>query len=176
MTTIAPPWGFRVLGALLAAGTVSGACKRPAPLTVPASDVSTSTSGTAAPTTGGPPTGAPPAGKPPTGEPLRPAPTGGRAEAAVPDFANRVWKVAKGSAGDPGTFYVFLADGSMLITSPHGKPSLGTWHYSGDVLTLVEEGLPHQATILHATLDTFAISGTGSGEPVVLTFVPGAAK
>ena len=68
------------------------------------------------------------------------------------------------------------ADGSLLITSPHGTPSLSTWHYSGDVLTMVEEGLPHQATILRSTLDTFAISVAGSGPPVLLTFVPGTAK
>jgi hypothetical protein len=97
-------------------------------------------------------------------------------EAAVPDFANRVWKVARGSQGDPGTFYVFLADGSLLISSPHGTPSLGSWHYSGEVLTMVEEGLPHQATVLRFTPDTFAISVAGSGQPVVLTFVPGAAR
>jgi hypothetical protein len=145
------PRRLRVLGSLLAAGVVSGACKRPAPFTVPASDVSPDT-GTAA------------AAKP------------GRAEAAVPDFANRVWKVAKGSEGDPGTLYVFLADGSLLITSPHGTPSLGTWHYSGEVLTMVEQGLPHQATVLRFTPDTFAISIAGSGQPVVLTFVPGTAR
>jgi len=149
--TIVPPLRFRVFGSLLAAGAVSSACKRPAPLTVPGSAVSTDT-GTAA------------------------GPKAGRAEAAVPEFANRVWKVAKGSEGDPGTFYVFLADGSLLITSPHGTPSLGSWHYSGEVLTMVEEGLPHQATVLRSTPDTFAVSVAGSGQPVLLTFVPGAAK
>lgn len=129
-------------------------CKRPSPLTVPASSA--------------------PAGSTAAG--TAPAAATGRAEAAVPVFANRVWKVAKGSQGDAGTFYVFLSDGSLLITSPHGTPSLSTWHYSGDVLTMVEEGLPHQATILRSTLDTFAISVAGSGPPVLLTFVPGTAK
>jgi hypothetical protein len=41
---------------------------------------------------------------------------------------------------------------------------------------MVEEGLPHQATVLRFTPDTFAISVAGSGQPVVLTFVPGAAR
>jgi hypothetical protein len=154
MATIVPSQRVRVLGAFLAAAMVSSACKRPAPLTVPASNAATGTGGTVA----------------------APSAKGGGPEGAVPDFANRVWKVAKGSEGDPGTFYVFLSDGSMLITSPHGTPSLGTWHYSGEVLTMVEEGLPHQATVLRSTPDTFAISVAGSGPPVVLTFVPGAAK
>jgi hypothetical protein len=151
---IAAPWRIRVLGALVAATTVTSACKRPSPLTVPAGSTP---AGPTAPSAG---SGAAP----------------GRAEAAVPVFANRVWKVAKGSRGDAGTFYVFLSDGSLLITSPHKTPSLGAWHYSGDVLTMVEEGLPHQATVLRSTLDTFAISVAGSGQPVLLTFVPGKAK
>jgi hypothetical protein len=149
--TIVPPQRFLLLGTLLAAAAGSSACKRPAPFTVPGSDVSADTGTT-------------------------PAPRSGPTEAAVPDFANRVWKVARGSQGDPGTFYVFLADGSLLISSPHGTPSLGSWHYSGEVLTMVEEGLPHQATVLRFTPDTFAISVAGSGQPVVLTFVPGAAR
>jgi hypothetical protein len=155
MATIVPPPRVRVLGAVLAAATVSGACKQPAPFTVPGSSVSPGTSGATQ---------------------AAPAPKGAAEQAPVPDFANRAWKVAKGSEGDPGTFYVFLSDGSLLVTSPHGKPSLGTWHYSGEVLTMVEEGLPHQATILRTTPDTFAISVAGSGKPVLLTFVPGTAK
>lgn len=155
MTTIAQTFGARLLVALLAAATVSSACKRPAPFTVPGSDVSANTSGTTE---------------------AAPAPKGGAEQAAVPEFANRIWKVAKGSEGDPGTFYVFLADGSLLVTSPHGKPSLGSWHYSGEVLTMVEQGLPRQATVLRSTPDTFALSIAGSGQPVLLTFVPGAAK
>jgi len=154
MATILPQHRVGILGSLLAAATVSSACKRPSPFTVPGSSVPASTSGTTA----------------------APAPRGGAEQAAEPEFVNRVWKVAKGSEGDPGTFYVFLSDGSLLVTSPHGKPSLGTWHYSGEVLTMVEEGLPHQATVLRSTPDTFAVSVAGSGQPVLLTFVPGAAK
>lgn len=134
----------------LAAGLVLAACSKPAPPTTPASDM---------------PSAVPAAG---SGE--------SAAHQPVPDFANRIWKVAKGSAGDPGTFYVFLSDGSMLITSPHGTPALGSWHYSGEVLTLVEEGLPHQATVLQATPDTLAIRIAGAGQPVAMTFVPGTGK
>jgi hypothetical protein len=149
MATFRLPQCFGARGALLAM-LVSSACNRPGPLTVPGSSLPGATSGTG------------------------PA-SAGRA-GAVPDFANRVWKVAKGSQGDPGTFYVFLSDGSMLITSPHGTPSLGSWHYSGEVLTIEEEGLPHQATVLRSTPDTFAIRIAGPGQPVLLTFVPGTAK
>jgi hypothetical protein len=143
----------RLLYTPLAVGLLLCACSRPAPPTTPASDM---------------PSAAPAAG---SGESAT-----GAAHQPVPDFANRIWKVAKGSAGDPGTFYVFLSDGSMLITSPHGTPALGSWHYSGEVLTLVEDGLPHQATVLQATLDTLAIRIAGPGQPVAMTFVPGTGK
>ena len=92
---------------------------------------------------------------------------------AVPDFANRIWKVAEGSGGDPGTYYVFLSDGSMLITSPHGTPAIGSWYLSGETLTLTEEGVPHPAVVLQETADTFGIRIAGPGAPVQITFVPG---
>ncbi|HET6577533.1 MAG TPA: hypothetical protein VFG66_04385 [Gemmatimonadales bacterium] len=91
---------------------------------------------------------------------------------STPAFANRVWKVARSSAGDPGTFYVFLSDGSLLITSPHGTPSLGSWRFAGDTLTLVEEGIAHPAAVLRLGADTLAIRIPGPGEPVEITFVP----
>jgi hypothetical protein len=141
-----------MLGFLLAVATLSVACNRPSRLTASAGGASSAAAGPEADS------------------------GGGHGEAAAPDFANRVWKVAKGSEGDPGTFYVFLSDGSMLVTSPHGTPALGAWHYSGEVLTLVEEGIPHQATILRTTPDTFSIRIAGPGRPVLLTFIPAATK
>ena len=143
----------RCLCSPLAVGLVLGACSRPAPPATPGGDIPS-----AAASVGAGASGAGPAHQP------------------VPDFANRIWKVAKGSEGDPGTFYVFLSDGTMLIASRHGTPALGTWHYSGEVLTLVEEGLPHHATVMQATPDTLAIRVAGSGEPVAMTFVPGTGK
>ena len=116
--------------------------------------------------------GTPSTPAPPTSKPGAVAP----ADTAVPEFANRVWKVAKGSAGDTGAFYVFLSDGSLLIASPHGTPSIGSWHYSGEVLTMVEEGLPHPATVLQATPDTLHVRIVSSGEPLEMTFVPGTRK
>src|SRR5436853_5427487 len=118
MAIILPSPRFRVLVSLLVAAALSSACKRAGQPAVPAGTL--------------------PAGAVPGGTAAPSATAGGRAEGGVPEFANRVWKVAKGSEGDPGTFYVFLSDGSMLISSPHGTPSLGSWHYSGDVLTMVE--------------------------------------
>ena len=111
------------------------------------------------------------ADKPPATDVRSAPPVAPARSASVPEFADKIWKVARSSAGDPGTYYVFLADGSMLITSPHGTPAVGRWRYAADVLTLVEEGLPHPATILRSTADSLEIRITSPGEPVRITFV-----
>lgn len=106
----------------------------------------------------------------------RPAPPAEAARAdSTPGFANRVWMVGEKSAGDPGAFYVFLSDGTLLITSRHGTPSLGRWRYAGDTLTLVEEGIAHPAAVLRQETEELAIRFSGPGEPFEITFVPGVA-
>lgn len=89
-----------------------------------------------------------------------------------PAFANRVWKVDASSAVERGTLYVFLGDGTLLITSAHGTPSLGRWETAGAGLALVEEGLRHPADVLALTVDTFTIRVRSPGQPVDITFVP----
>jgi hypothetical protein len=150
----------------LAAAILLAACSRPAPPAAPASNVPAAPAGgqTPRPTSGPTSTSASAAGS-----------LAASASPAVSAISDKIWKVVKSSAGDSGTYYVFLADGSMLITSAHGKPAIGRWRYSGEVLTLVEEGLPHPATLLQATPDTLAIRIAGPGQPVSITFVPATA-
>lgn len=40
-------------------------------------------------------------------------------------FVNTVWRVSDLSSVAPGTLYVFLSEGSLVITSPNTKPALG---------------------------------------------------
>jgi len=87
-----------------------------------------------------------------------------------PTFADHIWRVAHSTAGNTGDYYVFLSDGSLLIASGHGTPSLGAWRGTGDSLTVVEEGRPYPATVRALTPDTFAIRLTSPGAPVDLTF------
>jgi hypothetical protein len=138
-------------GALVAA-VVLAACSRPAPPAAPASDLAA----------------APPAGQTPS--------TARDTASSVPTIANKIWKVAQSSAGDSASYYVFLGDGTMLVTSKHGTPAIGSWHLSGEVLTMVEEGIPHSAIVLQATPDTLAIRIAGPGQPVQITFVPVTAR
>jgi hypothetical protein len=98
-----------------------------------------------------------------------------RAEAS-PDpasiFINRVWQVRGSSAVEVGTLYTFLSGGTLVIASPHGTPSLGSWRYSGDTLTLVEEGLSHPADVLTLTPDEFRIRVRSPGPPLDITLAP----
>jgi hypothetical protein len=94
----------------------------------------------------------------------------------VPAFANRIWRVARSTAGDPGAYYLFLGDGSMLIASAHGTPAVGRWRMAGDTLTLIEEGIAHPGSVRGLSADSFAIRLTSPGDPVDLTFVPGAER
>jgi hypothetical protein len=87
-------------------------------------------------------------------------------------FVNRVWQVGSSSSGEPGALYVFLSDGTLLITSAHGTPLLGTWKYEGGGLTMVEEGIPYKVDILKLSGDEFRIRSHNPGEPVEIGFVP----
>ena len=98
-----------------------------------------------------------------------------RAEAS-PDpasiFINRVWQVRASSAVEVGTLYTFLSGGTLVIASPHGTPSLGSWSYARDTLTLVEEGLSHPADVLTLAPGEFRIRVRSPGPPVDITLTP----
>lgn len=106
-----------------------------------------------------------------------PRPTADRASGAVvntvPAFANRVWKVSRSSGIEPGALYLFLSDGALLIASSHGTPLVGRWTYAKDTLTLVEEGIPHRATVQRLTGGEFTIRFQDRGAPLEITFAPG---
>lgn len=87
-------------------------------------------------------------------------------------FVNTVWSVSESSGVAPGTLYVFLSDGSLVITSSNSKPALGKWRYEGGVLTMIETGLPYQADIVTLTRDEFTIKSHSPGAPVTITFAP----
>jgi hypothetical protein len=89
-----------------------------------------------------------------------------------PGFINIVWKVSESPGVAPGTLYVFLSDGTLVVASPHGKPAVGTWRDAGGVLTMVEEGLPYQVDVLNVSHDEFRIRSHHPGKPAEITFVP----
>ena len=87
-------------------------------------------------------------------------------------FVDKVWRVRESSAVEPGTLYVFLSEGTLVIASPHGKPALGTWKSENGNLTMVEESIPYKIDILNLTRDELRIRSHNPGEPVEITMVP----
>jgi len=82
--------------------------------------------------------------------------SGDTADSAV-SFVNTVWRVSNSSSVAPGTLYVFLSEGTLVITSPNNKPALGWWKYEGGALTMVEEGISYKVDILKLGKDEFRI-------------------
>lgn len=87
-------------------------------------------------------------------------------------FVNKVWSVRTSTSVAPGTLYVFLADGTLLITSSTGTPGLGKWTHIGGVFTMIEEGIPYRVDILSLNRDELRIRSNNPGEPVEMTLVP----
>jgi hypothetical protein len=103
-----------------------------------------------------------------------PPPTATTAEAEEPaEFINRVWSVAERSDGsDPGSLYVFLSDGTLVIASPNATPSFGAWRAEGDGLVMVEEGIEYNVDILGIARDEFRIRSHNPGGTLDIRFVP----
>ncbi len=87
-------------------------------------------------------------------------------------FVNKVWRVQSSSSIEPGMLYVFLSDGTLVISSPHGTPSLGTWKPSGTGFTMIEEGRPYPVEVLKLSADEFRIMINNPGDAVEIAFVP----
>jgi hypothetical protein len=105
----------------------------------------------------------------------RPSPQANQpAAAASPvSFVNKVWRVASSSSGlETGVLYVFLSDGTLVISSPHGTPSFGKWTQEGDGLTMIEEGLPYKVNVLKLSADEFRIMINNPGNAVEIAFAP----
>ena len=101
-----------------------------------------------------------------------PRPAAAPAPRAAVGFVNRVWRVEKSSGVSPDTMYVFLSDGTLVVTSPQGKASLGTWKSQAGKLTMVEESLSYPVDILRLDADRFTIRSHNPGEPVDIEMVP----
>ena len=120
-----------------------------------------------------------PSAAPAPAEPATPTPSAAPAQpvqpaqpAAGPRFVNRVWSVESSTAVAPGTLYVFLSEGTLVIASPDGKPMLGSWRRSGDGLVMVEESIEYPTDILKLDGSSFVIRSHNPGTPVDISLVP----
>ena len=123
----------------------------------------------------------PPAASPATPARATPAPERAASMSAAPaaapatapaTFVNRVWRVADSTAVAPGQLYVFLSEGTLVMTSPSSTPALGTWRRDGDGFTMIEEGRPLRVDILTLTDQEFRIRSHNPGQPVDIRLIP----
>ena len=102
------------------------------------------------------------------------APTSASASGGPIGFVNRVWRVSASDAVAPGTHYVFLAESTLVIDGPGGRPAVGTWRRDGEGLVMVEDGIASPTDIVELTGDRFRIRSHNPGRPVEITLVPAA--
>jgi len=147
-------WAIVVLGLVGCGGNPPPAVPEQADATAPAMEQTPAADATAAPSP----------------EPVVAAP----AERDVPGFVDRVWRAGEGTAVEAGTTYAFLADGTLLIESPHGTPLSGRWDYADGALTMTEEGrsYPTEIVRLDAGHFTFRSHNPGGAVDVVLLAAP----
>jgi hypothetical protein len=87
-------------------------------------------------------------------------------------FVDTEWQVSASPTVEVGSTYTFRADGTLLLTSPHGAPATGSWRREGEGLVVVEEGIEYPAEIVALTSDRFELRIHGPGDAVELTLVP----
>lgn len=129
----------------------------------------TPTPSTTAPATEPPPAATPPASA--TAPADAPVPTTA-VDTGKPAFAGKVWRVQSSSAGDPGSTYAFLGDGTLVIDSPNGMPLHGQWSYDDGKLVMTEEGMAYPTDIVALDAGTFRIRSHNPGGTVDITLVP----
>lgn len=95
-----------------------------------------------------------------------------QAAAAPVSFVNKVWRVSESAQVAPGSLYVFLSEGTLVMASAHGSPSFGKWKQEAGELSMIEDGLAYKVRILKLTDNIFRIRSLNPGEPVEMMLVP----
>jgi hypothetical protein len=115
-----------------------------------------------------PPAETPAATAPASPTPAPAATTTPPAASTAPAFADRVWRVTGSSAVETGSTYTFLTGGTLLMDSPHGTPATGSWSYTGDRLTMTEEGITYPVDIVLLQDNRFTIRSNNPGGAVMI--------
>jgi hypothetical protein len=106
------------------------------------------------------------------GEPAAPPANPATSAKAPAGFVNRVWTVRESPGVAAGTLYVFLSEGTLVVTSPNSRPALGKWTFDRKILTMVEEGISYRVDILALTAEEFKILSHNPGGALEITMVP----
>ncbi|MEO8023402.1 MAG: hypothetical protein ABI660_16150 [Polaromonas sp.] len=89
-----------------------------------------------------------------------------------PGFINKVWEVSVSTGVEPGMLYVFLSDGTLVITSPHSKPAFGAWTYKNGELVMIEESQEYKTDILNLSHEELRLKSKHPGGSVEILLVP----
>jgi hypothetical protein len=106
-----------------------------------------------------------------------PMPSNGQADANVPAFADKVWRVVSSTGVEPGTTYAFLTDGTLVIENPIGNPpGYGKWRYQDGKLSIEEEGIAYPTDILRSDENRLELRSHNPGGTLDITLehMPGA--
>ena len=87
-------------------------------------------------------------------------------------FVNRVWIVESGTGIPPGAFYVFLANGVLVISQDGGKPAFGSWAEAADGLVMTEAGLKYKVDVLELNASRFRIRIHNPKTSTEIAFAP----
>lgn len=101
----------------------------------------------------------------PAAEP-KPAVTQAPPAQAETSFVNKVWQVVESAQVAVGSTRVFLADGTLVMSSSDSTPAFGSWRYADGRLTIIEEGQEYPTDILALGDSTFRIRMHSPGAPV----------
>jgi hypothetical protein len=93
-------------------------------------------------------------------------------EARPDSIVNRVWVVVASPSVAAGTLYAFLGDGSLVVASTTGTPSVGRWTLERGRLTLVEDGREYPVEMHELTATRFRIRVRNPGTPTEITLAP----
>jgi len=91
---------------------------------------------------------------------------------AAPRLENRVWARVDSAGVPTGELYAFLGEGSLVIASTTGTPSVGAWTRAGSGLTLTEEGVGYDTEILRLDHGELLLRSHNPGGTLDLRFVP----
>src|SRR3990170_4640292 len=102
-----------------------------------------------------------------------PMPSNGPADANVPAFAGKLWRVVSSTGVEPGTTYAFLADGTLVIENPLGNPpGYGKWRYQDGKLSIEEEGIAYPTDVLRSDENRLELRSHHPGGTLDITLEP----
>lgn len=82
------------------------------------------------------------------------------------------WRVTASETVAPGSLYVFLPEGILLVGTPGSPMARGSWRGEGGRLVMVEESRPYPVDVLELQARQLRLRSQNPGAPVEMTLAP----